>query len=173
MSCFVFSTVQNHQIFNLNWKTQKSWRVYLVDLSINHFSSVCVYVCIVFVTLTLQNTLLGKAGGSKRLQRRSQTQLVHLLVSSPINTSLLPVRHKTWKENILYYDVTTSLVQILLAWLSGLTVQMETNRAVPSPSSSSSCSLERVFTMKLRMKRVGRTKPRAPQKNEFRRMLLL
>lgn len=53
----------------------------------------CVYVLNVFVTLTPQNTLLGKAGGSTKLQKWSQTQLVHLLVSSPINKSLFPARH--------------------------------------------------------------------------------
>lgn len=43
-------------------------------------------------TLTPQNTLLEKSGGSKKPQKRSQTLLVHPLVSTPINTWLLPVR---------------------------------------------------------------------------------
>lgn len=48
-------------------------------------------VCRILGTLTLQNTWLGKAGGSKKPQKRSQTPLVHPLVSTPINTWLLPV----------------------------------------------------------------------------------
>lgn len=45
-------------------------------------------------TLTLQNTWLRKTGGSKTLQKRPQTQPVHLLVSSPINTWRHPEREE-------------------------------------------------------------------------------
>lgn len=41
-------------------------------------------------TLTVQNTWLRKTEGSKKLQKGSQTQLLHLLVSSPINTPRHP-----------------------------------------------------------------------------------
>lgn len=54
---------------------------------------------VVFVTLTLQNIWPGKAGGSKTPRKRSQTQLVHLLVSSPICASLFPVRHVFNRQN--------------------------------------------------------------------------
>lgn len=54
-------------------------------------SGLCVCICPYCLTLTLQNVLLGKAKGSKSFQTWSQTQPVHLLVSSPIKTSLFPV----------------------------------------------------------------------------------
>lgn len=119
-------------------------------------------------TLTLQNTWLRKTGGSKRLQKRPQTQLVHLLVSSPINTWRHPERE----------EALTSLSD----WFyrehlhqsgGGLTVKRVTQRATPSPSSLSSCSPEMVLAIRLRMKRVGRMMPRAPHRNECRRTLLL
>lgn len=45
-------------------------------------------------TLTLQNTWLTKTEGSKKLQKRWQTQHAHLLVSSPINTWRPPEREE-------------------------------------------------------------------------------
>ena len=131
-----------------------------------------------FLTLTLQSIWPGKAGGSKTPRKRSQTQLVHLLVSSPKCASLFPVRHVLNRQNKVCTSKKLRKTQNEMrfsssAWLRGLTVQMETVRAVPSPSSSSSCSLESVCTMKLRMKRAGRTIPRAPHRNEWRRTLLL
>lgn len=73
-----------------------------IDLLMKWIAStdnVCTCVYSIIVTLTLQNTLLGKAGGSKRPQKWSQTLLVHLLVSSPINISRLPVRHTLKKQS--------------------------------------------------------------------------
>lgn len=52
-----------------------------------------------FLTLTLQSIWPGKAGGSKTPRKRSQTQLVHLLVSSPKCASLFPVRHVLNRQN--------------------------------------------------------------------------
>lgn len=56
----------------------------------------------------------------------------------------------------------TAAVKISLG-LTEMTVRVQ---PMLSPNSSSSCSLEKVFTIKLRMKRTGRKKPRAPHKRE-------
>lgn len=126
------------------------------------------YLCLCWGTLTLQNTWLRKTGGSKKLQKGSQTQLVRLLVSSPIYTWRRPETKDALKtfSGMASWQKTPPSV-----W--GLTVKMLMERDGPSPSSSSSCSLETVFAIRLRTKRAGRTTARAPHKNECSRTLLL
>ena len=82
------------------WHFPDALRLFMCNLS------VCVCLCRALVKLTPQNTSLGTAGGSKMPQKRSQTLLVHLLVSSPINTWLLPARQtlKRQSENQDHYE---------------------------------------------------------------------
>lgn len=61
-------------------------------------------------TLTLQNTWLRKTEGSKKLQKWWQTQHVHLLVSSPINTW----RHPEKEEALTTFSDSTENTSISL-----------------------------------------------------------